>query len=262
MTVAMRQYQTDLYEGMLAETVMMRGHKGDLINAYFARPTGPGPFPGVVLIHHMPGWDEWYREATRKFAHHGYLALSPNIYYRFGHGSPDDVAAKVRASGGVPDDSVVGDVEGATGFLKALPFSNGKVGVFGTCSGGRHAFLAACRIKGLDAAVDCWGGRVVMSKEELTPRQPVAPIDYTRDLSRPLLGLFGEEDKNPTPQHVALVEEELKKYGKTYEFHMYPKAGHGFFYYDYAAYRWEQAVDGWKKLFSFFEKYLVTAQTE
>ncbi len=252
----MHQYQTDMYEGMLAETVMLRGHNGDMINAYFARPLGPGPFPGVVLIHHMPGWDEWYRETTRKFAHHGYLAISPNIYYRYGHGSPDNVAAKVRASGGVPDDSVVGDVEGATAFLKTLPLTNGKAGVFGTCSGGRHAFLAACRLKGLDAAVDCWGGGVVMSKEDLTPRRPVAPIDYTRDLSCPLLGLFGEEDKNPTPQHVGLLEEELKKHGKTYEFHMYPKAGHAFFDYDHSAYRQEQAVDGWKKLFAFFEKYL------
>jgi carboxymethylenebutenolidase len=91
-----QQYRTDMYEGMLAETVTIHGHNGDTINAYFARPLGPGPFPGVVLIHHAPGWDEWYREITRKFAHHGYLAISPNIYYRFGHGSPDDVAAKVR----------------------------------------------------------------------------------------------------------------------------------------------------------------------
>ncbi len=252
----MHQYRTDMYEGMLAETVMMRGHKGDAINAYFARPLGPGPFPAVVLIHHMPGWDEWYRETTRKFAHHGYLAVSPNIYYRFGHSAPDDVAAKVRGSGGVPDDSVVGDVEGAVGLLKSLPYCNGKVGVFGTCSGGRHAFLAACRLRGLDAAVDCWGGNVVVPKEKLTPSQPVAPIEYTKDLSCPLLGLFGEEDANPTPQHVGLLEEELKKYGKGHEFHMYPKAGHGFFYYHSSAYRQEQAVEGWKKLFAFFDKYL------
>ena len=105
-------YQTDMYEGMLAETIMMPGRGGELINAYFARPLGPGPFPGMVLIHHMPGWDEWYREATRKFAHHGYATLSPNIYYRTGHGTPEDVAAKVRAEGGVADDQVVGDVAG------------------------------------------------------------------------------------------------------------------------------------------------------
>ena len=69
-------YQTNMYEGMLAETITMNGHNGDAINAYFARPLGSGPFPGVVLIHHLPGWDEWYREAARRFAHHGFAAIS------------------------------------------------------------------------------------------------------------------------------------------------------------------------------------------
>jgi carboxymethylenebutenolidase len=251
-------YQTDMYEGMLAETIAIPGFQGDLINAYFARPLGPGPFPGIVVIHHMPGWDEWYREATRKFAHHGYAALSPNLYFRAGHGTPEDVAAKVRAAGGVSDEQVVGDLAGALHHLRALSISNGKVGVFGTCSGGRHAFLAACRVPGFDAAVDCWGGRVVMAPDELTPKQPVAPIDYTKDLSCPLLGLFGEEDQNPPPAQVARLEEELKRHGKTYAFHMYPKAGHGFFYYDRPNYRQEQAVDGWKKLFAFLETHLQT----
>lgn len=251
-------YQTDMYEGMLAETVTIHGANSDVINAYFARPLGPGPFPGMVVIHHMPGWDEWYREATRKFAHHGYAAISPNLYYRAGHGTPEDVAARVRAEGGVPDDQAVGDIEGAMKFLRSLPYINGKVGVFGTCSGGRHAYLAACRTQGFDAAVDCWGGRVVMSPEELTPKQPVAPIDYTPNLSCPLLGLFGEEDRNPTPEQVARHEEELKKHNKVYEFHMYPGAGHGFFYYDRPNYRQAQAVDGWKKIFAFLEKYLST----
>ena len=247
-----------MYEGMLAETVVMRGYDGDVVNAYFARPLGPGPYPGMVLINHAPGWDEWYREATRRFAHHGYIALSPNIFYRLGHGSPEDVAAKARASGGVADDQVVGDASGAREFLSALPTSSGKVGVFGTCSGARQAYLAACRTKGFSAAVDCWGGRVVMSPHELNPKNPIAPIDYTKDLSCPLLGLFGEEDPAPSPQQVAQHEEALKKFGKDYEFHTYPKAGHGFFYYDRPMYRQEQAVDGWKKVFAFLEKNLGT----
>ncbi len=249
-------YQTDLYEGMLAETVTIQGRNGDLINAYVARPLGAGPFPGVVLIHHIPGWDEWYKEATRRFAHHGYAAICPNLYYRDGHGTPEDVAARVRAAGGVPDDQVVGDVEGGMRYLRALPYSTGKVGVIGSCSGGRHTFLVACRVKGFDAAVDCWGARVVMSQEDLTAKQPVAPIDYTADLSCPLLGLFGEEDRSPTPDQVGQHERELKKRGKTYEFHMYPGAGHGFFYYNRPSYRQEQAIDGWEKVFAFFEKYL------
>jgi carboxymethylenebutenolidase len=251
-------YQTHMYEGMLAETSTLHGFQGNIINAYFARPLGPGPFPGMVVIHHAPGWDEWYREATRRFAHHGYAAISPNLYFRDGHGTPEDVAAKVRGAGGVPDDQAVGDIEGAMQYLRSLPYLNGKVGVFGTCSGGRHAFLAACRVRGFDAVVDCWGGRVVMTKEDLTPKQPVAPIEYTQDLSCPLLGLFGEEDKSPTPEQVAQHEQALKQHGKTYEFHMYPQAGHGFFYYDRPVYRQEQAVDGWKRIFAFLEKHLAT----
>lgn len=251
-------YQTDQYEGMIAETIIYPGNQGDLINAYMARPLGAGPFPSVVLIHHAPGWDEWYREATRKFAHHGYISISPNLYFREGHGTPEDVGAKVRAVKGVSDDQVVGDVAAAMNYLRAQPYSNGKVGVFGTCSGGRHALLAASRVQGFDAVIDCWGGRVVMNQEDLNPKQPVAPIDYTKDLSIPLLGLFGEEDKSPTPEQVALHEQALKEHGKEYEFHMYPNAGHGFFYYDRPAYRQEQAVDGWKKIFAFLKKHLST----
>ena len=90
-------YTTDMYEGILAETVTVPGANGDMINAFFARPLGPGPFPAMVLAHHMPGWDEWYRETTFKFALHGYVTITPNLYFRSGHGTPEDMAAKVRA---------------------------------------------------------------------------------------------------------------------------------------------------------------------
>jgi len=249
-------YKTDMYEGMLAETVTMPGHNGDTINAYFARPLGPGPFPGMVIVHHMPGWDEWYRETTRKFAHHGYASISPNLYFRSGHGTAEDVAVKVRAEGGVPDDHAVGDLAGAMSLLRSQPYVSDKIGIFGTCSGGRHAYLAACLVEGFDAIIDCWGGRVVMAEEDLTPNFPVAPLDYTKDLSCPILGLFGQDDHSPTPAQVAVQEAELKKHGKNYEFHMYPDAGHGFFYYNWSAYRQEQAEDGWEKIWAFLGKYL------
>ena len=95
-----------------------------------------------------------------------------------------------------------------------------------------------------------------MAEADLTPNTPVSPITLTKDLDAPLLGLFGEDDQNPSPAQVALHEEELKKHGKEYEFHSYPGAGHGFFYYDRPAYRQVQAMDGWAKLFAFFAKNL------
>jgi carboxymethylenebutenolidase len=249
-------YTTDMNEGLHAETITMKGANGDTINAYLARPLGDGPFPAMVLVHHMPGWDLLYREFTYKFAHHGYVTISPNLYFRAGHGTPEDVSAKVRAEGGVSDDQAVGDLEGAMKYLRALPYVNGKVGIFGTCSGGRHAWLASCRAPGFDAVIDCWGGRLVMAPDQLTPKTPVSPVEYTKDLPCPVLGLFGNDDSNPTPEQVNQHEAELKKHNKTYEFHRYDGAGHGFFYYDRPAYRQAQAVDGWQKVFAFCEKYL------
>ncbi len=192
------------YEAMLAETVCMRGHQGDEIDAYLARPLGAGPYPGVVVIHHMPGWDEASKELTRKFAHHGYAAISPNLHHREGKDSPEENSASVRAAGGMPDDRSLGDIEGATSFLRSLPYCTDKIGAIGFCSGGRQAYLAACKISSLNAAVDCYGGGVAAAPDELTERQPVAPIDFTPDLHCPLLGLFGQEDRRPSPEEPAL----------------------------------------------------------
>lgn len=254
---ANEQYTTDQHEGIITETIAVRGHGGDYVHAYFARPAGPGPHPGMVLFHHRPGWDEWYKQAAHRFALHGYATISPDLYCRTGHGPPDDVAARVRAEGDVPDEQVVGDAEGCIDFLRALPSCNGKVGLMGTCSGGRHAYIVACRSDRVDAVVDCWGGRVVMAPEDLDDTYPVAPIDLTEQLDCPLLGLFGTEDRAPSPEQVAQHEAELRKHRKDFEFHMYPDAGHGFFYDDRpAAYRAEQAVDGWRKIWDFLGRHL------
>jgi carboxymethylenebutenolidase len=95
-----------------------------------------------------------------------------------------------------------------------------------------------------------------MTEEELSPAHPVAPIDYTADLQAPLLGLFGNDDRHPSPEQVSLHEAELKRHGKTYEFYRYDGAGHGFFYYHTPMYRPEAAMDGWEKIFDFFGRHL------
>lgn len=250
------QLDTGAQEGLDAKTIQIKGYNGDTVHAYLAQPAASGRHPGIVLVHHMPGWDEFYRETARRFAQHGYVTICPDLYCRAGHGTPDDITAKIRADGGVSDDSVVGDLEGGLTYLKAQGNSNGKVGIIGTCSGGRNAYLTACRTKKFDAIADLWGGRVVAAKEDLNPKQPVAPIDYTKDLNCPLLGLFGNDDQGPSPEQVNTHEAELKKQGKNYEFHRYDGAGHGFFYYDRPNYRQQQAMDGWSKVFAFFEKNL------
>ena len=251
------------YESLQAETVSFRGHHGYQSEAYYARPARAGRLPGVVVIHHMPGWDEWITEVVRKFAHHGYAAIAPNLFVRFGPGSPDDVTARARPQGGASDAEVMGDVAGAMAFLGAQPNASGKIGVIGFCSGGRHTYLAACTLPNIDAAIDCWGGRVIVNDPaDITPKRPVAPIEFTDKLACPLLGIFGNDDKNPSPSDVNRTEEALKRLGKTYEFHRYDGAGHSFFDWNRPAYRPTQAVDAWQKVFAFFDKYLAASSAK
>ena len=174
---------------------------------------------------------------------------------------PDDVAARARPAGGAYDAEVMGDVAGLHGVTCAtLPDANGKIGVIGFCSGGRHTYLAACTLPGIDAAVDCWGGRVIVDDpKEFSPQRAVAPIVHTPKLACPLLGIFGNDDKNPTADQVNRTEQELKRHGKTYEFHRYDGAGHSFFDYGRPAYRPEQCADAWQKVFAFFDKHLAAS---
>jgi carboxymethylenebutenolidase len=107
-------------DAMRAETVTITGHAGARIEAYLARPLDGGPRGGVVVIHHMPGYDWATKEIVRRFAAEGYPALCPNLYSREAPGAdPDDAAATVRAAGGVPDERLVGDVAGAAAYLKS-----------------------------------------------------------------------------------------------------------------------------------------------
>lgn len=248
------QFTTDAVPAISADLVTMSGYNGDQIHAYCARPTGGGPFPGIVLVHHLPGWDEVYLEFARRFAQHGFATICPDLYCRAGHGSPDDMAARVRGEGGVSDAQVVGDCVGALNYLKSQANSNGKAGVIGSCSGGRHGYVVACTSRAFDAVVDLWGGRVV--QDELTEKQPVSPVTMTENLNCPILGIFGNDDPAPSPAQVDQHEAALKQHGKQYEFHRYDGAGHGFWYYDRPPYRQTQAMDSWGKVFTFFDQHL------
>jgi carboxymethylenebutenolidase len=243
------------YDATLAETVALRGHGGDAIEGYLARPLAPGPYGGVVVIHHMPGYDTASKEITRRFAVEGFNALCPNLHFRDAPGAaPDDAAAAARAAGGVPDDRLVGDVAGAAEVLRSLSSANGKIGVIGFCSGGRQAFLAACRLP-LDAAVDCYGAFVARAPEGLPLKaQPV--IGLAGDLSCPLLGLFGAEDSRPSPEEVAEIDRVLIAAGKRHDFHTYEDAGHGFFAVDRPSYRPAAATDGWRRILEAFGRHL------
>jgi carboxymethylenebutenolidase len=243
-------------ESLCAETVRITGHSGDEVEAYLARPTDQGSRGGVVVIHHMPGYDRATKEIVRRFAELGYDGICPNLYWRDAPGAaPDDAAATARAQGGVPDERLIGDVAGAAEYLRGLPGSNGKVGVIGYCSGGRQSVLAACNLN-LDAAVDCYGAFVVGTPPDGFPLKVTNLVGQLPKLHAPLLGLFGKEDSHPTPEQVAELDEILTANDKPHEFHSYDDAGHAFFSVDRPSYRVAAANDGWERIEAFYTTHL------
>jgi carboxymethylenebutenolidase len=246
-------------EDLQAETVTIIGAGGANIEAYAAVPAGDESRGGVVVIHHMPGYDWSTKEVTRRLAATGFIAIMPNIHWHDAPGAaPDDAAAASRAAGGVPDDRLVADVAGAIDYLRSVPTFNGKIGVIGHCSGGRQAFLVGVSLD-VDAVVDCYGAFVVGSPPAATGLKVGPLLAHTSALSAPLLGLFGTDDVYPSAEQVAELAAELDANGKEYDFHSFEGAGHAFFSVDRPSYRVEAANEGWALIFEFLGKHLVAA---
>jgi len=242
-------------DAFLSQTITIGTEDGE-IEAYAALVQDSAPRGGVVVIHHMPGYDLPSKEIVRRFASMGYNAVMPNLYHRDAPGAePDDAAAAGRAKGGVPDERLVIDVTAGAAYLRALPNFNGKVGTIGYCSGGRQSVLAAIEVD-VDAAVDCYGAFVTGVVPEGFPLK-VQPLgERVKGVRCPILGLFGKDDQYPTPEQVAELEQLLKDGGKDFEFHSYEGAGHAFFAVDRPSFRPEAAKDGWAKIAAFYGKHL------
>jgi carboxymethylenebutenolidase len=239
-----------------ADTISITGHGGDEIEAYLAIPTDAPQVGSMIIIHHLPGYDEGTKQIARNFAAHGYAAIIPNLYCREAPGaSPDDAAATARNLGGVSDEQLVGDAEGAMNYLKSLDISNGRVGVIGYCSGGRQSFLVGLHLP-VNAVIDCYGAFVAIDPPAEFPLKVKGLIDEVDKLSAPVLGLFGAEDQYPSPEQNEALAEALTKAGKEFTFRTFDGAGHAFFATDRPSYRPEAAVEGWNVIFTFLSRTL------
>ena len=221
---------------------------GGEMRCYVSGPPGGGPFPGLVVIQHAGGVDDFIQGMTDRFAAAGYIALAPDLYRR----DPNPGDDPLTRMGRLRDAGIVTDVTAAIDHLKALPAVRGdRIGITGFCMGGRVAYLMAAHSADLRAAIVFYGGNIMVPWG-----QGAAPFDLSERIQCPVLGLFGEEDTNPGPADVAKLDAELARLGTAHEFHSYPGAGHAFMNESRPSYREEAAADAWSKCVAWFDRYL------
>ena len=231
------------------ETVQVEGQE---IPAYVALPEGQGPRPGVVVIHHASGVDGVIRDAARRMAAAGFAAIAPDIYQRQDVTVADDAAHRQSH---MLDSIVIQDVGAAMAYLRERGgVGDGGIGIMGFCMGGRVSYLMASANPGLRAAVVFYGGNTMRPWQE-----GPSPFDGTPDIACPVLGLFGREDANPSPEDVRKIDAEMTRLGKPHEFHSYEGAGHGFMGFSSPAYREETAMDAWARTVSWFQTHLIAS---
>lgn len=221
-----------------------------LMRLYISHPAGSGPFPAVVLIQHQGGVDKFMEEMTEKIAAAGYVGVTPDLYHRDGPDCKDD--GPTRRSR-LRDVSVIKDVNATVDYLKAQKLVDGaRLGIIGFCMGGRVSYLMPAASPHFSASVAYYGGNVGKAWGD-------GPSAFERisQINCPILGHYGEEDKNPSPEDMRKQDAELTKFGKPHEFHSYPGAGHAFMDRRGHSYNDRAYETSWPRTVDFFRRYLI-----
>ena len=238
-----------------AYDVELSGYNGDRVPAYVARPSGEGTYPGVVLVHGIHGHEEHLKDVARRFAVMGYAVILPALLSRKEKLCVVEEEDMPDFRNWLAERSNVqanGDLEAAKSFLRQSSFVGPRIGVVGFCSGGRVGLVFACNTGGLDAFVNFYSNGLYQTTEI----NPVAPGDMVKDLCCPMLGLFGDEDTNPSPEDVAKLSGDLASNGKQFEIVSYKEAGHAFFSDTRESYHPEASYMGWGRCLEWLSRHL------
>lgn len=207
-----------------------------------ARPEGfAGPRPAWLVLHHKHGLDVFTEACLTRLAAAGYVAAAPDLYHR-----ADPQASYDDKMAGLRDADILADAAATLALLRADPLVRAdEIGCFGHCMGGRMSFmLAGAMPDDFSAAVVFYSGSMFKRWGETGP----TPFERLKDIRCPLVGFFGNDDKNPSPDDVDKFDAELAAHGVRHDFHRYDGAAHAFQSFQTPAlYRPAQADDAWAK---------------
>lgn len=212
------------------------------ISGYLAKPSGSGPWPGLIVIQEWWGLDGQTKSIAERFAAEGYLAFAPDLFHgelaQLGDGENASTLVEKYAPG------APADLQKAFDALKSCRDCTGKVGSVGFCFGGRMSLVLGIS-RPLDVVCTFYGGGM----------QQI--FDQLGSLKCPVLGLFGDQDQSIPVGAVAEFDKLLDQIGVEHEVVVYPNSGHAFFRdSDPNVYKPEAAKDAWERVRKFFAKNL------
>jgi carboxymethylenebutenolidase len=223
---------------------------GEGMEVYASLPSGPGPFPAVVVSQHGGGVDQFIRGIADKLAGEGYAAVAPNLFHRY---TEEMLAERTGRIQYLSDPEIVADINATVGFLRAHSVVDGeRIGVTGFCMGGRVTWLAAAANPHFKAAVPYYGGNLMVT----WGAGGQSPFQMTSGIRCPVLFHFGELDENPSADDKRNLDAELTRLDKPHQFYTYPAADHAFMDYTGQKYNKEASEMSWPRTLDFFSVHL------
>jgi len=174
------------------------------------------------------------------------VVAAPELFHR----QPAQVEASRTAL--LRDTEIIADINATVAHLRTMRMSVTPLGIVGFCMGGRVAYLMACVQPEFKAAAVFYGGNIFKPLGE-----GPSPFERSSGIQSPMIGFFGVEDGNPSPEDVRKIDAELTRLGKWHEFHLYNNAGHAFQnFISPERYRERPARASWHEMLAFFAEYL------
>jgi len=221
---------------------------GSNMRTYVAAPDDGKKAPAIVIVQGQTGVDDFLQFA-RLVASEGFVGAAPDLYHRDPADCNDDATTRRMR---LTDATVIADVNATVAHLKSHPAVDpARIGIVGFCMGGRAVYLMSAVNADLKAGVMYYGGDTFHAWGE-----GPSPFERTAQIHCPIMGHFGEDDKNPSPADMRKLDAEMTRLGKTHEFHSYANAAHAFANFGSPGYREHAATASWPRTFGFFSREL------
>jgi carboxymethylenebutenolidase len=210
------------------------------LKAFAVEPAAEGVRAAVIVVQEWWGLNDHIRDVARRFAREGYFAIAPDLYSRQGHQVAAEPNLAAELMGGLKKEDGIEDLQTTVEWLRAQKQTqSARIGITGFCMGGSYALQLPSETREISAAAPFYG--------------EIPPDEKLKNLSCPIVYVYGENDGWIQRRDVDRLAAALKKFDKKGEVKIYPGCSHGFFNDTRPdVYRPAEAKDAWDRTLKLF----------